>query len=362
MDVLLTNRSRPNKLTGFCQYAANWLKELGLPRLRVFFHDKCFDGSASAAVFSAFYRSVIDASAEFEYFGLTHKASGLFDPSAFTGDENAIVDFKYSPDPRVTWWFDHHQSAFLSAEDAEHFRRDRSGHKFYDPNYRSCTKFIAHVAERQFGFNAAPLAELIEWADIIDGAVFESAQAAVELRAPAMQLTLAIEGSRGPGLLQRLIPDFTRVPLAELVQLEYVQSELQPLLRRHWASLDVIRSRTDCRDGVIYFDVSNEDLEGYNKFIPYYYHPEGVYTVGVSRSEFRMKVSVGSNPWNVIPEMENLALLCERYGGGGHARVGAISFPPDAVEEARAAAREIAEELRASWRKAMESAPVRRGE
>jgi len=27
--------------------------------------------------------------------------------------------------------------------------------------------------------------------------------------------------------------------------------------------------------------------------------------------------------------MVNLAQVCERYGGGGHARVGAISFPPD---------------------------------
>ena len=323
-----------------------------MPRVRVFFHDKCFDGSASAAVFSAFYRSVIDPSAEFEYCGLTHKASGLFDPTEFTGDENAIVDFKYSPDPRVTWWFDHHQSAFLSPEDAAHFRSQKHPHKFYDPGCRSCTKFIAQVAEKHFGFDPSPLAELIHWADIIDGALFESAQAAVELREPAMQLTLAIEATRGPELLQRLIPDFTRMPLTELVQQDYVQRELQPLLKRHWASLDIIRARSECRDGVITFDVADEDLEGYNKFIPYYYHPEGVYTVGVSRSQFRMKVSVGSNPWNVIPDMENLAVICERYGGGGHPRVGAISFPPDAVEEARTAAKEIAEELRASWRKA----------
>ena len=25
--------------------------------------------------------------------------------------------------------------------------------------------------------------------------------------------------------------------------------------------------------------------------------------------------------------------VCERYGGGGHARVGAISFPPDQADE-----------------------------
>jgi len=46
----------------------------------------------------------------------------------------------------------------------------------------------------------------------------------------------------------------------------------------------------------------------------------------------------------------NLATICERYGGGGHARVGAISFSPDREDEARKAAAEIAAELRArAW-------------
>jgi nanoRNase/pAp phosphatase (c-di-AMP/oligoRNAs hydrolase) len=49
--------------------------------------------------------------------------------------------------------------------------------------------------------------------------------------------------------------------------------------------------------------------------------------------------------------MENLAKICERYGGGGHARVGAVSFPPGKLEEARRAAQEIVAELRASYRK-----------
>ncbi len=46
--------------------------------------------------------------------------------------------------------------------------------------------------------------------------------------------------------------------------------------------------------------------------------------------------------------MVNLAQVCERYGGGGHARVGAISFSPDKEEQARAAATEIVAELRAA--------------
>jgi nanoRNase/pAp phosphatase (c-di-AMP/oligoRNAs hydrolase) len=61
-----------------------------------------------------------------------------------------------------------------------------------------------------------------------------------------------------------------------------------------------------------------------------------------------VKVSVGSNPWAPLPPIVNLAKICERYGGGGHARVGAISFGVTQQDEARKAAAEIVEELRAA--------------
>src|SRR5947209_7049562 len=153
-------------------------------RVRVFYHDKCFDGACSAAVFSRFYGERIDGAAIFIFSGLVHRAGALFDERQFDGDENAIVDFKYSSSPRITWWFDHHESAFLTPADAEDFRRYQQQHsadsrKFYDPDYRSCTKFLATVAEQKFGFDRAPLAELVHWADAIDGALYENAQSAV---------------------------------------------------------------------------------------------------------------------------------------------------------------------------------------
>jgi hypothetical protein len=145
-------------------------------RVRILYHDHCFDGAASAAFFSRFFEGKYDPSAKFEFTGLAHKASQLFEDSLFDGEVNAIVDFKYSPDPRLTWWFDHHQSAFLSPEDAEHFRHDSSGKKLYDPSFSSCTMFIAHVAREKFGYQAPDLTELVEWADIIDGARYSNAQ------------------------------------------------------------------------------------------------------------------------------------------------------------------------------------------
>jgi hypothetical protein len=285
---------------------------------------------------------------EFVFSGLLHRAGALFDEKQFDGDENAIVDFKYSSSPNITWWFDHHQSAFLSPADAAHFEQDQSNRKFYDPAFKSCTSFIAMIAENHFGFDPRPVAELIHWTDIVDGAMYEDPRAAVEMKAPAMKLTMAIEAAREPNFVKNLIPLLAYEPLDKLLETTMVASVLPPLLTRHQKSIDILRQRTEEKDGTVYFDITDQDLEGYNKFIPYYLHPESVYSVGLSKSSFRVKVSVGSNPWSKREPTVNLAKVCERYGGGGHARVGAISFEVTKDAEARQAAREIVDELRSS--------------
>ena len=314
---------------------------------RVLYHDHCFDGAASAAFFTRFIQGVVDSGAEFRYTGMAHKASQLFDPELFDGDENAIVDFKYSSDPRLTWWFDHHQSAFLTEADAEHYRRDTSGKKLYDPTYKSCTSFICAVARERFGFRAPDLDDLVYWANVIDGAQYPDARTAVELGTPAMQLTLVIEAAKGSEVVQSIIRWMQARPLAEIVAEPQVQALWTGLYERHLRSIDIIRERSRQEDGVVFFDLAGHEIEGYNKFIPYYLFPSSVYTVSVSESSFRTKISVGSNPWAPAEPRHNLAKICERYGGGGHARVGAISLEPGQLDRARQVAAEIVSELKA---------------
>jgi hypothetical protein len=318
-------------------------------KVRVFYHDKCFDGACSAALFSRFYRERIREDANFVFSGLLHRAGALFNESDFDGDENAIVDFKYSSSPKITWWFDHHESAFLSPADAAHFERDQSNRKFYDPDFKSCTSFIAMIAQQRFGFDPTPVADLVHWADIIDGALYPDAKTAVEMQAPAMKLTMVIE-SAPDGFVPNLIPLLATKSLGAVLEEPFVAPLLPPLLRRHEISIEIMKQRTECIDGTIFFDVTDQDLEGYNKFVPYYLHPESIYSVGLSKSSFRVKVSVGSNPWAPEEPLVNLAKICERYGGGGHARVGAISFNPNQHAAAIKASQEIVNELRAAVR------------
>ncbi len=297
-------------------------------------------------MFTRFYRQCINPQAEFRYHGMVHRAGQLFDAGLFDAEENVIVDFKYSSSDRLTWWFDHHQSAFLTQADAEHFRHDHSGKKFYGPDFRSCTKFIAETTGKHFGFRAPDLADLVHWADLIDGAQYPDIRTAVEMREPATQLTLVIEGSSEPDFCVRLIPHLLSRPLKEIIAQPEIHKAFESLYAQHLQSIELLRQRAELQDGVVFFDVADQHVEGFNKFIPYYLFPTAVYCVGLSSSPERIKIAVGSNPWSAAPKAANLASICERYGGGGHPKVAAISLPPLDLEGARNVAAQIVHELR----------------
>jgi hypothetical protein len=161
---------------------------------------------------------------------------------------------------------------------------------------------------------------------------------------------MVIESAPDQRFVPNLIPLMATKSLGAILEEPFVAPLLPPLLKRHEISIEILRQRAECTDGTIFFDITDQDLEGYNKFVPYYLHPQSIYSVGLSKSSFRVKVSVGSNPWAPEEPVVNLAKICERYGGGGHARVGAISFAVNQHAAAIRASREIVNELRAAVR------------
>jgi len=323
-----------------------------MARLKILFHDNCFDGATSAALFSRFYRAHIDPKADIVFQGKNHGQGHVFgeNDSDFDADVNAVVDFRYSSSPRLHWWFDHHVSGFPSPTDEARFRAEkaagRASHRYFDPTARSCSKFLADQLARDYRWDTSPYRELIHWADLIDGAQFESPRAAVELAEPALRLMTWVENNHDGGLKLTFIDDLVSRPLAEIAADRYVTAALEPVLARHTRSVDVVRARAAYDHGVVTFDVSEDGLDGYNKFIPYYLFPECTYVVGVSQTPTRCKISVGSNPWRPEARTVNIAHLCEKYGGGGHPVVGAVSLKAGELVRAREVAAEIAETLR----------------
>jgi hypothetical protein len=314
--------------------------------LRVLYHGNCFDGCSSAGIFTRFYKErVAKGPVEIVYRPMEHKGDAhAFPPEVFDGDENACVDFRYSQDPRLSWWFDHHASAFQVPGDEDHFRADATGRKFYDPAAKSCTKFLADTVAAKFGFDPEPLRELIDWAEIIDGALFPSAQMAVELKEPALRLMTFIENNRDNATAERFIGDLVSRPLAEIAADPYVTEPLAPVLEQHERNIGAIRKVAKLERGVVHFDVADHNIGAFNKFISYSLFPEARYSVGVTLGA-RAKISVGSNPWAKVPRTHDISKICERYGGGGHPVVGAVSVPKNELVRAREIAAEIIAEL-----------------
>jgi hypothetical protein len=312
-------------------------------KLRVLYHGNCFDGSASAGLFARFFREhLAKGEAEVAFTPMQHK--GDAQPIAgklLDGDVNACVDFRYSQDARLDWWFDHHVSAFQLPGDEAHFRADQTGQKFYDPHAKSCTKFLANKLAERFGFDIARFAELLHWAEIIDGALFPSAAVAVELREPALRLMTWVENNRERTLAERFIEDLVSRPLADIAGEAYVAKALQPLLARHEQNIVAMRRLSRLDQGVVTSDLIPEGISTINKFIVYYLHPEARYSVTLLETAERYKISVGSNPWPKLPRTHDIAQLCEKYGGGGHPAVGAISLPKTDLGAVRKVAGEV---------------------
>ena len=76
-------------------------------RLRVLFHDNCFDGAASAALFTRFFRERVAPDAEISYRGMHHKPGEVFPEGSFDGDENVVVATHVGtpPESASTWPF-----------------------------------------------------------------------------------------------------------------------------------------------------------------------------------------------------------------------------------------------------------------
>lgn len=313
------------------------------------YHGHCFDGMTSAALLTRLLQRLSEQGSAlgFRYVGLDHQPGGSHVPEKIlSGEINAVVDFRYSMSERLGWWFDHHLSGLVGDAERAHFAGDRSGQKFFDPSYGSCSKLVADVARERFGIELDVHADLVRWAHVIDTAGFASAQQAVELADPALQLMTVIEAHGDDAFIA---PRITRLAagasVAELVAEPSVQKLLAPLLEQHKSTCDVIRSRAVERDGVVFFDLAGSGDDRYNKFIPYWLYPQSRYCVAVSQSRTRSKISVGSNPWAPVPRTHNIADICARYGGGGHAVVGAVSLKADELERARTIAQAISAEL-----------------
>lgn len=318
-------------------------------------HGHCFDGMASAALFTYLLRALRPgAPLTLKYRSCGYGPGMSMIPEGWLdGDENAILDFRYTPSGRLTWYFDHHITGFGSPEERK-TAEDRAipatpssegPHVFYDATYGSCTKLIADVARETLGVDTSSLAELIAWADKIDTAGFESAEAAISRTEPVLMLASVVEHHGDGPFLASIVPRLLSSPLRDVAQSPDIQALFRPLLAAQETFIRRVSEGSRRMGRVVLVDLSDASIEAAAKFVTYALHPECMYSVVLMRGGKHFKLSIGYNPWCGAARLHDISVICRRYGGGGHAAVGAASFPLSALEGAKLAAAAVANEL-----------------
>lgn len=319
-------------------------------------HGHCLDGLASAALFTRLLRHVEGSSPlTFKYHSMGYGPGENGVPERLlVGDENAILDYRFSASDKLTWYFDHHVSAFATdAEKAAYAAREERGkgdHFFHDGTYGSCTKLIADIGAAKFDLSAEPVKELVHWADMIDRAAFPSAKMAVEKDEPVLKLMTVVEHLGDAAFLEKNVPLLLEHGIVALAELPEVKAAYVPYEGQQQAFVKLVEAHAEVVGNAVLVDLSNTDLEAAPKFVTYALYPDRAYSVVLTRSKKKCKLSIGYNPWCNTPRTHDIAKICERHGGGGHPVVGAISLPSDDASTARARelAKEIARELGAS--------------
>ncbi len=305
-----------------------------LPRvLKVFFHDACFDGTTSAALFAAFYRDVIDPLIEVRPVGMNHRDGNPFDGIALDADDHACVDFRYSADPKMRWWFDHHPTAFQPAALRAVFDERHASTHFFDPTAPSCAGFIARMLVAGWDWTPPPhLVEAVAWADTIDAARFPTAQDAVSLGNPAQRLAAWLAHGRSPVDTARYVEWLSRASLAEVATRPDVAPALAAVESERAAELEAVGKLAVWHGDVVVFDRTADVGARSPGFLGYLLFPTCLYLVSATRNAQSIKISVGVNPWTSAPRRHDIGALCAKYGGGGHAVVGGVTLRADELE------------------------------
>ena len=316
----------------------------------VHFHAPCFDGIVSAVLAAHWFRLEYSRS-DVWFREVNYNLKDEWLQNALPPD-SAVVDFLYHPS--ADWWADHHATTFLTpAAEADYLERRSSHFLEYDAQAPSC----ASVLWKKSGDQGKPLRELVDWAEVIDAARYHSAEQAIFAREPALRLNAALESAAYPGfatqlvqrLLDRALGEVAQDPLVLNLAKRYddltergMNRFRELIVRNDPAGAELVRLEPP---GIVVFDLTETEDLAFPRYAPFFFFPEAAYSAGLTRTSHSADLTTMRNPWRDFPCV-HLGTLCERWGGGGHSRVGSIHVSAERLADASARLAGLVEEIR----------------
>ena len=308
----------------------------------LYFHSPCFDGIISCVIASDFLET--SARWEFERFcPVDYNARPLW-LSSTLHTPCAVVDFLYHP--QAAFWADHHPTTFLTEEARCDFEKRRNeAPLLYSDRFGSCAKLLWERLAESFAFRNPRYEEMVHWAEKIDAARYASVHEAILGDAPALQIRASLGLDREATFFEHLVKELRARSLDEVAHLPEVRDGALLARAKVEAGLERLSKAVRLESGeIIVFDVdSGEDV--IDRYAPYYFFPQARYSAGIVRSAEGARITAMRNPWREFPSVP-LGKLFEKFGGGGHQRVGALLLPGDRAAEAGAILAKLLGEIR----------------
>src|ERR1041384_1629871 len=306
----------------------------------IYFHSPCFDGIVSSVIvwdFLAIHQKWSDAILHSVNYDAREGwlSSKLESPSA-------VVDFLYHPGTQL--WADHHQTTFLSHAARFDFEKRKSKWMMYNPRSDSCARLIWNQIKEACAHKNRRFQTMVQWADKIDSAHYESVEEAIFGDAPAMRIrsSIVLPGAReqAEDLIRALRVDSLEV----VASLPTVSDRHNQVLSLTEVGLNRIKESARIQsNGIVVFDVDATDVI-INRYAAYYFFPAARYSVGAVRSTKGTSITAMRNPWR---EFESIPLgtIFEKFGGGGHQRVASVFLPTDRASEYGLILKRIVQEI-----------------
>jgi hypothetical protein len=232
---------------------------------------------------------------------------------------SVVLDFLYHP--QAEFWADHHSTAFLNLDLQTSFETNKRTDHYYDKQSRSCASLLWRHLGASLSQHSA-LEEMVEWADKIDSATYTSVQEALFDEHPALLISRSLAIDADAEYCEFLIKALKRSSLQETAASEQIQSRNRIAKERSALGLQRVREVIRLEGFAAVFEASGEGVL-INRYLPYYFYPQAQYSIGVVHLDGSTKITTMRNPWLDF-ESPNLGKFMEKFGGGGHQRVGSV--------------------------------------
>jgi len=306
-----------------------------------YFHSPCFDGIVSAVLAWDFLETRQGWTSP-----ILHRVNYDLRESWLSSKLEspcAVVDFLYHP--QAEFWADHHLTTFLDEESRKHFERRKGPALVYDERADSCAGLLWSYLAREFNHRNSRYNEMVQWAEKIDAARYESVQEAIFSSAPALRISAGLALGSAEGYCEELVRAFRSRSLEQIADRPEVQARFERVQTLTQAGLDRFTAAARLEnDGIVVFDVDGKGAL-ISRYAPYYFFPEARYSAGIVRWEGGTKITTMRNPWREFDSV-SLGKICEKLGGGGHQRVGSIMLRGERAGEASSMLDRLLTEMR----------------